>query len=119
MKRTGNLVAMTLLCLALSLSDIAMAETKTIYINSVEATAEQIKNIENAFGVTLVPNSHFVLDYLSGNFYQADDNAYIGNVYEYSFSKALEELEKQQANANDSNFIVSKTSFNLQTGVAY
>ena len=111
MKNTGKLIALTLLCLTLSLSDIAMAGTKTIYINSVAASAEQIKNIENAFGVTLVPNSHFVLDYVSGNFYQADDDAFIGNVYEYSFTKALEEMEHQGAKINNRDLVVSKASF--------
>lgn len=110
MKRITGWLGMALLCVTVSLSDIAIADTKTIYINGKKAPESQIHEVEKAFGVTLVPNSRFMLDHVTGNFYQSIDKAYVGNIYEYAFFTLLEEASKQQT-ANNTTRSVQRTTY--------
>ena len=101
MKGITNWLGMALLCITVSLSDITMADTKTIYINDKTASDSQVNDVERAFGVTLLANSRFILDYATGNFYQSVDNAYIGNIYEYAFFTSLEETTSKETSASN------------------
>ncbi|MDH5216616.1 MAG: hypothetical protein OEX19_02905 [Gammaproteobacteria bacterium] len=112
MKRMTSWLGMALLCMTMSLSDIVVADTKIIYINGKKAPESQINEVEKAFGVTLLPNSRFILDYATGNFYQSIDKAYIGNIYEYAFFTLLEEAAtKQQTVNNNTTHSVQRTTY--------
>ena len=113
MKGMTSWLGMALICITMSLSDIVMADTKTIYINDKKAPESQVIEVEKAFGVTLLPNSRFILDYVTGNFYQSIDKAYIGNIYEYAFFTLLEEAaSRQQTASNNSTRSVQRTTYN-------
>ena len=120
MKHITSWPTIAILCLAISLSNIALADTKTIYINGKRAPENQINEVEKAFGVTLVPNSRFILDYATGNVYQAIDTAYIGNIYEYAFLTLLEEaVTKQQTASNSTVRSAQRTPYDSTTNASY
>ena len=93
----ASLALMSLLFLILIAQTVSAAE-KTIFINGETASKDQINQIENAFGVSLVNKARFRLDYLSGDFFQIDDNIFLGNIYEYSFSKELNKNSSKENN---------------------
>ena len=111
MKRMTGWLGMAVLCMTMSLSAIVMADTKTIYINGKIAPESQINEVEKAFGITLLANSRFILDYVTGNFYQSVDKAYIGNIYEYAFFTLAEEAARQQS-TTDTTRTVQRTTYN-------
>ena len=96
MKRITIWLGMALLYATILTANTAFAGTKTVYINGHKAPTTQVNELEKAFGVTLVSNAHFTLNYINGDFTQAVDNAYIGNVYEYAFTKLIEKAAIEQ-----------------------